>query len=404
VAASFASPPMLALALHRHIASSPPPSDPTFAAIEPCLPWLAATLLALDPLCLALGESGQSEPLFQLAFLAGCFAFDRRAFVLSGLAFGVAVALRFEGWALLPVLFLVAFSDRPRRLRAAPAWAIPGAVALAWCVVHYRATGEPLQFLRLNKDFVRGYFRDVGYVWGGYLPDRHLMAIWYVVIVPLMWMLGPAHAFVLGARPWIATRSPAAFRWLSLALVVIVTAGFMFGSHLGLPRHGVALAPLFATAVAVGACSAAAWVQARFALLERWSRASFVALCAALLVVYVFEARALPRYRELSAEHAFAYASPAAAARALRAASGDAGLIFCDQSEVEILSTLPPRLFNRYQLTDVTDFHIAHASPAGGPVLVVSTPERTKHITLPRKLIWTDGELVILRFEATRGA
>lgn len=138
------------------------------APVSPSIvPWLAGALLALDPLSLWLGVTGQTEPLFQLLVLGVCVLCERRAFVAAGALFAAAALTRYEAWPLLAAGLWLAARDRPLRLRTQALWLLPAAAVSGWCLFHFRATGEPLQFLRLNSEFVDGYLRGVGYPWEG---------------------------------------------------------------------------------------------------------------------------------------------------------------------------------------------------------------------------------------------
>lgn len=481
------------------------------------LPWLAATLLAADPLCLWLGVTGQTEPLFQLFILAGSYALARRSFTLAGILFAAAALTRYEAWPLLPVIALLAAresivaarharqrladelpppgvlgavapagaaapkslpplaqgadplssrepTDNPpsrssatvvalrpvgAHLHASLAWLLPLAAVAGWCLFHARATNEPLQFLRLNREFVSGFLGGVGYSWGkqALLP---LMAVQYLALVPLWNMLGAVHLLAFpglaraarlllhrpasgaasshaGARSndagatssdAAATSSdtalasgaasrksdrparvrpdlPLTLLAMGLALLAIVTLGFLRGSHLGLPRHAVVLAPLFCALVAAGTLAFADRLARRFPRLAPPRGHHTLAL---LVLAVVLAVRTVPEALALASATRHAFSPQAAAAEALASVARPGEPIFCDDGKIEVLSNLPPDRFTRWQIPDVAPFHIEVSAKHHGSALVVSTPDRTSHLPGGTPL-WTGAGLTILRFE-----
>ncbi len=399
VAASSASPVLLALALRRHSVSLPPSNNPRFLAFEPHLPWIAGSLLAIEPLSFAMGECGQTESFFQLAIVAGAFAFDRRTYWLSGLAFGIAAALRFEGWALLPVLLLLSLREGSNRLRAAASWAIPGVLVALWCLLQYRSTGVFLGFFRVNRDFVQGYFQDVGYPWGPH-PQRLWMILWYGLLIPASQMFGPAYALTFTSAGWMNTRAPRSLWWTGVALLVIVTAGFVSGSHLGLARHAVVLAPLFAVALAAGLGQTATWAHRRFDRLQQWPQDTVVRAGALLVLACVVAPGTARVYLKRRKEHATAFASQAAAARSLCQEASNVTVIFCDNVGVEVLSALPPALFARFD-PDLKEPRLPWSYETHRAALAVTTQQRASHTSPQWHVAWSDPNLVVLRFVPT---
>ena len=460
----------------QSVPSATVPQAPGFTSP---LPWLAAALLAAEPLSLRLGVTGQTEPLFQLFLLAGGYALARRSFFFSGLLFAAAALTRYEAWPLLPVIAILASIDVHRRLSsklppparssalrasgagAAPkslspfaqgaeyahaslAWLLPLVAVAGWCLFHARATNEPLQFLRLNREFVSGFLGGVGYSWGkqALLP---LMALQYLALVPLWNMLGAAHLLAFpglarAARQLLSRPAPAAtprdavatssnaaatprdagatsrdagaspesdppsparpdlpltLLAIGLALLAIITLGFVRGSHLGLPRHAVVLAPFFCALVAAGTPAFADRLARRFPRFAPLRSHHTVAL---LVLAVVLALRTVPETLALASATRQAFSSQAAAAKALTAVARPGEPIFCDDGKIEVLSELPPDRFTRWQIPDVAPFHIQVSSKQSGSALVVSTPERTSHLPGGTPL-WTGAGLTILRFE-----
>lgn len=386
---SAASPLVLARGLGRHFERAGAGAEPFRS-----LPWLAAALLAIDPLCLWSSTTGQTEPPFQLLILAAMFAIANESYVLAGAAFAAGVLTRYEAWGLLPLLFWIAVRIRPFKLRAHFVYLLPAAAVLAWCWFHYRATGEPLQFLRLNKEFVHGYFAGVGYPWGKerFLP---LMALWYVTVIPFVHMLGPAYPLAVLSLKSGVRALPRPFVVISAALVAIVTFGFVSGSHLGLGRHAVVLSPFYAALAGAGAIILANYLAPR---LGGKGRATTVVACAVLGLVIV--TRALPRSLSLYYTTKSAFAEEAAAAKALTNLWREGETIFCEDGKIEVISELPPRAFTRWQLPDTTQYNVDGAAGLTGSSLVVGKRARVSHLAGGTEL-WSGGSLVILRFYAS---
>ena len=125
--------------LRDHLASagaSPPSISPSAAGAPSSLagpdslvPWLAGALLALDPLGLWLGVTGQTEPLFQLLILLGCLACQHRSFVAAGALFAASALTRYEAWPLIPVLFWLALRPETPRSPDGAGQSSPGGAA-----------------------------------------------------------------------------------------------------------------------------------------------------------------------------------------------------------------------------------------------------------------------------------
>ena len=502
IAASTVSPIVLYAWLRHHERTTTPPAADTQSATSPRgspIPWLAASLLAIEPLSLWLGTTGQTEPLFQLFILGASYALARRAFVATGLLFATATLTRYEAWPLLPVIGILAAIDvqarisselpppaRSSALRASGAgaapkslppvaqgaarlgsqapvvnpspfqseahptvsaatpdsparedglspdhdfgtpvvwrrlaahlhaslsWFLPLAAVAGWCLFHARATNEPLQFLRLNREFVSGFLGGVGYTWGKQ-PILPLMALQYIALVPVWNMLGAAHllsfaGLARAARRYLSRKAPAdagttssfdlplTLLVIGLALLAVVTLGFLRGAHLGLPRHAVVLAPFFCALVAAGTLPFADRLARRF---PRFAAPRGHHIVAALVLATVFFARTLPETLALASATRTAFSAQAAAAQALTAVARPGEPIFCEDGKIEVLSQLSPDRFTRWQIPDVSPFHIHIAARQHGSALVVSSPARAAHLPGGTP-VWTGEGLTIFRYE-----
>ena len=386
------------------------------ASAESVVPWLAGALLALDPLCLWLGVTGQTEPIFQLLVLGVCVAAERRAFVTAGLLFAAAALTRYEAWPLVAVGLWIANRDglsgsgaRGRdnpslggraargfsweRLLSQAIWLLPAFAIAAWIDWHARATGERLQFLRYNRDFVQGYLGGVGYPWGRE-PIYPLMAVFYLTVVPVWNMLGPAYLLGIGGVRRAIRESPRVFVVTSAALIAIVTGGLLRKTHLGLPRHAVVFAPFFCLLAALGTEAIADRIALRS---KRFSGISLRRGLAFSVIALVLVSRTAPGAVSLYRATKGAYPEQAEAARALVANASPREAIFCEDGKIEVLSALAPDRFIRWQIPDVAPAHVASLAAERGSALVITTPARATHLPGGQPL-WTNGHLTLWRY------
>ncbi len=511
--------------LRRHRAAHSSDTQSAYPAAVPDapgsttpLPWLAATLLAADPLCLWLGVTGQTEPLFQLFILAGSYALARRSFTLAGILFAAAALTRYEAWPLLPVIALLAAresivaarharqrladelpppgvlgavapagaaapkslpplaqgadplssrepTDNPpsrssatvvalrpvgAHLHASLAWLLPLAAVAGWCLFHARATNEPLQFLRLNREFVSGFLGGVGYSWGkqALLP---LMALQYLALVPLWNMLGAVHLLAfpgLARAARLLLHRPASGAASSDAGARSNDAGATSSDAArDIERHRSGIRRRFKEIRSSCACPPRSppdspgngprlaghrhsgfparlpprppearrrarppLLRARRGRHPRLRRSPRPPLPEARPAARPPHPRpSRPRRRPGCAHRP---RDPRARLRRpcrpspprppprgphLRIARPGEP-IFCDDGKIEVLSNLPPDRITRWQIPDVAPFHIQVSAKHHGSALVVSTPDRTSHLPGGTPL-WTGAGLTILRFE-----
>jgi 4-amino-4-deoxy-L-arabinose transferase-like glycosyltransferase len=364
---------------------------------ERTFPWLAGMVLALDPLTFALSVTGQSEPMLQLLLLSACWAAMRRSplgGLGAGLAMSAAVMTRYEAWAVVPLWlwwwWRASHASRSHRLAAAAGWALPALTIAAWCAIHGAASGEMLQFLRHGGDFARGYLDGVGYPWGRE-PSHALMLAWYVVVVPAI-AYGPLALVMLFGLCHFHRRVPGLFALTELAALALLTIGWLGRRHLGLPRHAVGIAPLYATLLALGLLRVVELLRAKGLRLSPRVAGAIAVVLLSFGIAW--------RYPALLSRHRSAYAAQARVAAWLRGEVRAGDRLFCDVAPVEVLSDLPPEAFTRWQLTDVADLHLERASRNGARVWVVTSQDRAAH--LEGQLRLRDGDLVVLSYPAGR--
>lgn len=222
---------------------------------------LAATLLALCPLGMQLGTTGQPEPLFTLLLVVFVALAERRAYTAAALTLSALVLLRYEAWAVLGAaaawrsiswLGERRSSEAPRLPRSA--WALvllPSASILLWAALRAPFDGGRwFSFISETRAFVERA-----------LPPARATTLGpelghYAAVVA-------ARAFGAGVllAPFGLARLWRRERWLLLssgAVLAFITFGHVRRATLGLDRHFVAVLPLYATAMAFGAALVAA--------------------------------------------------------------------------------------------------------------------------------------------------
>lgn len=209
----------------------------------------SSLLYTLSPLPNLLATSAQAETTFALLILGCAWAIERDRRLFAGILLALACLVRYEAWGAVVALVVCKILWRKVPLRL---WTIvlPLLAILGWILLHRRADGEWLLFLRRTKDFAGGVRGVVGF-------SPLLDALWLPVILPAAAM-GPLIVLVpCGARR--------AFRrgWLvPLGVLVFLLVSYVGRGALGLPRYLVSLTPF--------ACVCA--VEGIYRLAERWPR------------------------------------------------------------------------------------------------------------------------------------
>ncbi len=361
---------------------------------DEALATLAGCLLALMPLGLGLGSSGQPEPLFLLLSLGSLVAWYEQRFALAGLALGVATLCRYEAWVMPPVFLALAWQRRstPREaVRASLAWVLPGLFILAWCAVHWHAVGEPLLFLRENRAFAIDASQKLGFPWGRE-PHRLLMAIWYPLVIPaseLRWFLPGALVGVAQVARRLPPRLPAAMLGAGAVVVAFLSYGWVNRLNLGLFRHFYSITPLLATLTAAGLLALFAMARRRWPRTTRWP---LLALTVALFAL----TRTLPVYLWAASMNRGAYPSARATAAELRRLDVTPSDRFvCDLTVVEQLTPLPWRQVIRRPVASLRPDEVTDLAP-GGRLFVVAAPEAVTALRPVARVVREDADEVLL--------
>ncbi len=344
--------------------------DQRFSLPDPA-PTIAALLVALSPICMQMGTTGQTEPIFSLLVLGVVFGLVAERPIAAGALVAMAVMIRYEAWSIPPALVVLYLFDEVRSRRAGRrigvrrlgrrfgfAIALPVAAILAWAILR-RLDGERwFAFLQGTQSFAV----DAMKVKVSPLADPKRLALdaayypvnvaWAVLGLPMV--LAPFGVL----RTW--KREGATFVAVHLACLAFVSYAWVQRGSLGLYRHFVEIVPLYAALIANGAVAIAD-------LLERLPRArlsrsvhAFAATRAMRWGVVAglgFAASALTfqqmsdwmddwrdKCRDLWPERR-------AAAAFLRTVP-ERDVIFCDEATLEVLSGLGRRRFDRRYLGD----------------------------------------------------
>src|SRR5581483_4798843 len=198
---------------------------------EAVIPFAAAVLFALWPGGIETGESGEPEAFFVCLLLGTCLSWERGASVTAGVLLALAALTRYESWV-LPGVFLALWFTRRRTPRGAAVWVTPGVAIVAWCGVHAVLTHEPLEFLRVNHDYVRGAWQELR------LQERRTPAVqhpwvWYPYLVPRQ-SLGDTLWLCIPGGLWLLIRGPRALTVTGTVLLAFITVVWVRRMNLGL--------------------------------------------------------------------------------------------------------------------------------------------------------------------------
>jgi hypothetical protein len=352
-------------------------SDQRYELPDPA-PTLAALLAALSPLCMQMGTTGQTEPLFALLILGVIWGLTPGARgesdahpIAAGAFLAMAVMVRYEAWAIPPTLFALFVFDELRSRRAgrpigvrrlgwklAFAIALPIASILTWATLR-RLDGEAwFAFLKGTQNFAV----DAMKVKVSPFADPKKLALdlsyypvqvaWAVVGVPMV--LAPFGAW----RTW--KREGATFVGLHLACLAFISYVWLQRGSLGLYRHFMVIVPFYAVMIANGAVAIADVIERLprklFARSEhayaasrslRWGVVWGIgfAVCA---TTYVQLDLWMTDWRDKCRD---IWPDRLAAAAYLRSVPAN-DLIFCDEATLEVFSGLDRNRFDRRYLGD----------------------------------------------------
>jgi hypothetical protein len=329
---------------------------------------LAALLAAACPISMQIGTTAQPEPLFALLVFGVAVAFQLRRAVAAGVLLGAAVLLRYEAWAALVAVVVIAIGEQWSNARGrhkpsgaiagaaggrTHAWLVallPAALILVWAALRRPLDGQWFGFLRQTQEFAVSAIPRTSKLGGpvaGLLSDL----LYYPLSVPLR-VMGPALALVPFGIARTVREQGSRFVLVLAACLGFVSLAWARRSTLGLDRHFVAVVPLYAivAARALGAVLGAA---------------SLAGLGFMLFVWMGFWRASIRRgWPERQAIAAYLRSVP------------QASTLFCDEATVEILSGLDRRRFDRHWVDDPRTWELVAADARARGVAYVATWHR----------------------------
>ncbi|MBK8695743.1 MAG: hypothetical protein IPN17_26595 [Deltaproteobacteria bacterium] len=292
-------------------------------------------------------------------------------------------------------VFALLWWAQGRERRGLWAWTIPGAVIVAWVLLHRAMTGEWFWFLRENRLYIARAWQELR-LHERQPPSLRLAPVWYLAAIPWLSM-GPPLLFAIPGLPPVVRRAPRSLALMGLVLLAFVTAVWVARTNLGLMRHFVALIPFYATLVASGITAVAA-LTARALGRPSMARALALGLC---LAVVQHVARGPWRSR-CAGRPATPVGSMCRARGGLGAARQprQAGAGVLRRALAGDLHAAPPWRFIRWRVSDVSDFTLLVEASQRGRVLVVTDPSRATQLRAGVRVLYRDATLVVLRRDA----
>ncbi len=370
---------------------------------------LAGAFTAICPLMLDHGQSAEPEPLFTVLILAAVLGYIRRRFVLAGAALALACLLRYEAWVVTATVGTVAAIDVARSARRGGqlaltpllAAALPCAAIGGWIFLGWRATGEWMQFLRINREFAIEARRNAPP--GG--PQQTWL--WYPYSLPRVAMGNVSLFAVVGIVPLL--RHEAKVLWATGAtLLAFVSYGWVRGHHLGLDRHAFSFMPFYVAAMAHGAVLTARFVgravrPLTFRVGRRGDWLMRLALASFTLYFFVpFVRYSLrPSFERAREAHQLAWPEDRLAASLL--AAEPTSIVFCDLPRIEVMSGLGPDRFIRWNIIDVQPLHAQGEADRVGTAFVVSAPRKFAGLGDAGTTMFRGAHVEVRRFSRSGG-
>ncbi len=385
-------------------------------------PILAALLAALSPIALQLGTTGQTEPLFALGTLAVIVFLDARRHVAASLTLSALVLLRYEAWAIIPAIVVIAAVDRVRHRRSAAAayisedsegpasrldmpssrWLVfvmPTVAILGWAAIRRYAPqgdGTWFWFLGATKKFAQDAQGTTGPRGVGQLLHD---IVYYPVLIPWQCVGWPLLLAPFGVLRTIR-REGTRFLVVYAMVLGFVSYAWLTRSSLGLHRHFVVLVPFYATLVANGAVTLGE-LAARFTRESRESPArervgKWVVALTGVIAVGLTCRMLVAWMADWRDKTLHIWPDRRAIAEELRK-TAPGTTIFCDEASIEVLSGVDRRRFERDALgnDEATTTRVLAAAARDGEAWVVGWGPRlvslralrpSTEVILPRPL------------------
>jgi hypothetical protein len=375
------------------------------ANIPPDVTALVAALFAgACPIVMQMGTTAQYEPLFALVTLGIAIAYERRRYGATAALLGAAVLLRYEAWAVLVTVGVIASWETLQSMRhrshgtneapgqrddRAPrepldwrpwiAVTIPTALILAWAALRRPVDGAWFGFLGQTHQFASQVAESSRGTaewrrWFGLAGDL----LYYPLIVPVR-VLGPALPLAAFGvlRTW--REQGARFVLVFAAVLGMVSLSWIERASLGLDRHFVAIVPLYATCAAQGAVAIADFIGRRTPLFRSANAArttgrvvAFASSIMALAILGVVLQVWMGFWRDSIDRGWPERAKLGAYLRSLP----EGTTIFCDDATLEVLSGLDRHRFDRHWVDDPETWNLVGDVARAKGVAYVATWQR----------------------------
>jgi hypothetical protein len=196
---------------------------------------IAAVLVALLPLEVWLSISGMSEPLFHFLIALGALgavAWWLRVrewpLLVAGVAFGLASAVRYEGWfyvaAFIALVACAWLLDRRDWRYPAAAAALAMVFIGVWLQQNAQIHGDPISFVRQTEQI--RFVEDPANLEAGFLDRIAYFPSHAARVAPLLVAAGVASSALLLWRDWRRWAGLLALVWGQATLLVAITAPF----------------------------------------------------------------------------------------------------------------------------------------------------------------------------------
>ena len=370
------------------------------APLDPLRDWtalFAALVCALSPIGMQMGTTAQPEPLFCLCVLGFIVFMDRRAYWSAALLLAAATMLRYEGWAILPVVAALNLAALvPTRLRVRLAlplhvgwrkWlpvAVPVLLIFGWAFARRPYDGAWFGFLTQTREFANGAMGTKSSLDGGFARLAEDL-IYYAARVPWRAM-GPAVLLVpIGLVRTARTQGPLFF--LSyLACLAFLTLTWVMRSSLGLDRHFVVMLPCYATLAANGLAQIVELARDRSRNLRI---ASYVVAtaggAAALAMTWIALASWMHEWRGALET---SWPDRIAVGAYLRTVP-PRDVVFCDEATIELLSGMGRERFDRHWVDDPAELaRVKEAADRDGAAYVATWMRKLKGLRGVGELVY----------------
>jgi hypothetical protein len=351
---------------------------------------LAAIIAAACPIAMQMGTTAQPEPLFALLVLGVAITFEERRYRAAAAMLSAAVVLRYEAWASLATVALIAMVEPWwRRRRGLPAekgawgaWivvAAPVVLILAWAALRRPVDGQWFGFLRQTREFAN----DATHTKLGAAKD----ALYYPAWVPAR-VMGAVLPLVPFGVVRTVRQQGGRFVLVILACLGFVSLTWVMRSSLGLDRHFVCIVPLYATFAAQGATVIADGV-ARLARRPMAGRVVAGVLAVTSLGGLYWELDVWMGFWRASIERG--WPERTALATFVDQIPG-APVVYCDDATLEMLTSLDRRRFDRHWVDDPHTWDlIEDGARDHGPVYVATWRRKLRGHEAVGDIVFTAG-------------